>query len=278
MVIMDRQDYINKANRLLNQNTYRSIPRDPTNTIKNKLISILKKVKNQTGLDSLTYKSMCPCPPKFYGLSKIHKPDTPLRPIVSSCGSVTYGVAKDLAKILKPLVGKSPHHITSTQDFVEQVKHITLAQGECLSSYDVPALFTSVPVDAALNIIKNLLAKDHTLKERTVLAVSDIILLLEFCLKNTYFSFQDQLYEQVEGCSHGFSSQSHCSQPLYGALLLHTLRFWCRFVDDTFVIHKEVNKQGFLQHINSVDPAIKFTVEDNKEDGSIPLLGHHCQT
>ena len=49
-------------------------------------------------------------------------------------------------------------------------------------------------------------------------------------------------------------------------------RFWCRFVDDTFVIHKEVNKQGFLQHIESVDPAIKFTVEDNKEDGSIPFL------
>ena len=32
MVIMDRQDYIHKANRLLNQNTYRSISREPTNT------------------------------------------------------------------------------------------------------------------------------------------------------------------------------------------------------------------------------------------------------
>ena len=42
-------------------------------------------------------------------------------------------------------------------------------------------------------------------------------------------------------------------------------------MDDTFVIHKEVNKQDFLQHINSVDPAIRFTVEDNKEDGFIPL-------
>ena len=37
-------------------------------------------------------------------------------------------------------------------------------------------------------------------------------------------------------------------------------------------IHKEVNKQGFLQHINSCDPAIKFTVKDNQEDGSIPFL------
>ena len=116
------------------------------------------------------YSTDC-VPPKFYGLPKIHKPDTPLRPIVSSCGSVTYGVAKELAKILKPLVGKSPHHITSTQDFVEQAKHIKLEPGECLSSYDVSALFTSVPIDPSLNIIKDLLDKDNTLKERTVMEV-----------------------------------------------------------------------------------------------------------
>ena len=108
MGIMDRQDYINKAKHLLNQPTCRAIPQDPINTIKNKLINILKRVKNQTDLDNVTYKSMYPTgciPPKFYGLPKIHKPDTLLRPIVSSCGSVTYGVAKEFTKILKPLVG-----------------------------------------------------------------------------------------------------------------------------------------------------------------------------
>ena len=68
-------------------------------------------------------------PPKFYGLPKINKPDTPLRPIVSSSGSVTYGVIQKPAKNLKPLAGKSPHHINSTQDFVEEVQHITLAPG-----------------------------------------------------------------------------------------------------------------------------------------------------
>ena len=68
MAIMDRQDYINEANNLLNQHTYRSMPRDPTNSIKNKPISIRKRVKNQTGLDSNTYKSMYPTgcvPPSF---------------------------------------------------------------------------------------------------------------------------------------------------------------------------------------------------------------------
>ena len=42
-----------------------------------------------------------------------------------------------------------------------------------------------------------------TLKERTVLPVEDIILLLEFCLKNTYFSFKGQFYKQVEGVAMG---------------------------------------------------------------------------
>ena len=81
---------------------------------------------------------------------------------------------------------------------MEQIKQLTLSPMECLSSYDVSALFTSVPVDPALRVIKNLL-EDTTLKDRTVLIVNDIILLLEFCLKNMYFSFQDQFYEQVEG-------------------------------------------------------------------------------
>ena len=202
----------------------------------------------------------------------------PLSPIVSSCRSVTYEVAKELAKILKPLVGKSPHHINSTQDFVEQVRHITLVPGECLSSYDMSALFTSVPIDPALKIIKDLLVKDPTPKHRTVIGIDDIILLLEFCLKNIYFSFQGQFFEQVEGAAMG-SPVSPIVANLYMKFLEQKAlstephpRFWHRYVDETFVIHKEANKQGFLQQINSVDHATKFTVEDNKEDGSIPFL------
>ena len=115
--------------------------------------------------------------------------------------------------------------------------------------------------------------------DRAVMGIDDIILLLEFCLKNTYFSFQGQFFEQVEVVAMG-SPVSPTVAHLYMEYLEqkalstapHPPNFWCRYVDDSFVIHKEANKQGFLQHINSVDPAIKFTVEDNKEDGSIPFL------
>ena len=98
-------------------------------------------------------------PPNFYGLPNIHKTGNPLRPIVSIRGSVTYGVAKVLSKIIKPLVGKSPNHIQSMGDFVTKAKRLTLQAGDCLSSYDVTSLFTSVPIDPALNIIKDLLEK-----------------------------------------------------------------------------------------------------------------------
>ena len=42
------------------------------------------------------------------------------------------------------------------------------------------------------------MVKDPTLKDRTVIGVDDIIFLLEFGLKNTYFPFQGQFFEQVE--------------------------------------------------------------------------------
>ena len=51
-----------------------------------------------------------------------------------------------------------------------------------------------------------------------------------------------------------------------------TPKIWLRYVDDTWVTQREENKQSFLQHINSGDPTIKFTVENNKEDGAIPFL------
>ena len=126
----------------------------------------------------------------------------PLWLIVSSRGTVTYGVTKVLSKVLKPLVGKSPHHIQSTSDFVNRAKGLTLQPGECIISHDVTSPFTSVPIDPALNIIKDL-EKDEKLNDRTVLSVKDITEILGFCLHNTCFSFQNKFYEQVEGVAMG---------------------------------------------------------------------------
>ena len=93
------------------------------------------------------------CTPHNFMVCPKATKQAPLRPNVLSRSSVTYGVAKVLAKILRPLVGKLPHHIQGTKDFVNKVSQVTLLPGECLCSYDVSALFTSVPIDQSLNII-----------------------------------------------------------------------------------------------------------------------------
>ena len=124
-------------------------------------------------------------------------------PIISSRGSVTYGVANVLGKILKPLVGKFPHHVHSTKDFVERVSKVTHQPDEYLCSYDVTALVTSVPVEPACNIIKDVLEQDTSLHNRTALSVQNVIELLGFCLHNAYFFFHYQFHEEVEGPAMG---------------------------------------------------------------------------
>ena len=112
MVVMDKEDYNNKSEELLQSTTYKVLTTDPTTKYKNKLISLLKSIKAEGGINKSTYKRLYPTgavTPKYYGLPKVHKKDISLRPIVSSIGSVTYETAKELSRILKPLVGKSPH-------------------------------------------------------------------------------------------------------------------------------------------------------------------------
>ena len=69
MVVMDREDYTDKAHLLLaDTNTYKPITKDPTNRLKNKLSKTLKDIKNQRGLNDYIYSKVYPTSavaPKF---------------------------------------------------------------------------------------------------------------------------------------------------------------------------------------------------------------------
>ena len=200
-----------------------------------------------------TYKKLYPTgagSPKFYGLPKIHKTGTPLRPIVSSIGGVTYSTSKELSRILSPLVGKSPHHIQNNHEFIQHLKGITLGPDDVMVSYDVKALFTSVPVQPALEVIKKLLDEDQDLHRRTTMSTKHIMDLLEFCLRSTYFIHKGKFFEQVEGAAMGSPIS-----PIVANLFMENFErkalqsspnpplLWKRFVDDTFVILKREHKE-----------------------------------
>ena len=136
---------------------------DPTNKQKNNEINILRRIKTESGIEETTYRKMYPTGAsshKLCGLPKIHKKNNPLRPIVSSRGSVTYEVAKELARILKPLTGNTIHHVNNSKEFADDMKKTRLEKGECTISYDVSALFTSIPVTSAIQTIKYKLEQD----------------------------------------------------------------------------------------------------------------------
>ena len=185
------------------------------------------------------------------------------------------------------MAGRTTYSVQNTRDFVDQIKNIKLQPDECIISYDVKALFTSVPIEPAIKIIKQHLENDQELQQRTSMSVQHIIMLLEFCLKNTHFVFQDRFYEQTEGAVMGSPLS-----PIIANLYMEAFEekaintsptppsLWRRFVDDTFVIIKKTQKDSFISHINSIDEKIQFTMEDNKEDGSMPFWTpwlHHVQ-
>ena len=59
MIIMDQEDYTNKAQTLLQDtNTYKVLSKDPTSQLKNKLISLLNDIKETGGLSTNKYKQL----------------------------------------------------------------------------------------------------------------------------------------------------------------------------------------------------------------------------
>ena len=65
---------------------------------------------------------------------------------------------------------------------------------EILVSFDVVSLFTKVPIELAIHVAKERLQECNTLEDRTALSINEIMQLLEFCLKATYFSFRGKYY------------------------------------------------------------------------------------
>ncbi len=61
-------------------------------------------------------------------------------------------------------------------------------------SYDVSALFTSIPTEEALNVIKQRLEMGDTLEQRSELSIPQLMELMEMCLNTTYFVYKHKFY------------------------------------------------------------------------------------
>ena len=153
------------------------------------------------------------------------------------------------------------------------MKNLNVGPNKELRSYDVLALFTSVPVNKAMDIISRKLEEDESLSNRTPLSPTDLIILLEKCLNCTYFLHKGLFYLEVHGAAMGSPVSPHHRCPILCNLYLKNFeqmalakaenppRWWKRYVDDTYTVLQKDQAQNFIDYLNTVDDDIKWTTE-----------------
>ncbi|XP_023707533.1 uncharacterized protein LOC111864490 [Cryptotermes secundus] len=158
-VVLDTSDYNRKIAALLEGKAYRKLKKDPTDTIECKTVLLLKKCQAEEVCQQLRPQGSRP--PRLYGLPKIHKPDIPLRPIVSIIGSPTYRLAKHLAGLLSTYTGNGPHHISNSMEFVHTLDSLHVDPYDIMVSFDVVSLFTRVPIKDMIGSARTTFRRRH---------------------------------------------------------------------------------------------------------------------
>lgn len=190
-----------------------------------------------------------------------------MRPILSATNSYNFKLAKWLEEKLQPLSVNS-HSVNDVFDFAKKLQSLQLSPNDIFISYDVESLFTNVPVDETIDIIVDKAFQDNWFNETNDLNITRDQLkeLLEIATKNQLFTFQDQLYEQVDGVAMGsplgplmanvFMCHIEEKLEIDGLLPEH----YYRFVDDTLTSMPGLSSaNNFLKVLNEVHPSIRFT-------------------
>lgn len=180
-------------------------------------------------------------PPTFYGIPKIHKKPTKMRPILPCHSAIINPFAKYVSKHLKPVVNSIPTIIRGSKDLVSKLSSIKLPFNRriFLVTGDVVACYPNIPLEKALDIVFNFWAKFGDL-ERT----PEEIALFDACLqvgnRNLVFQFMDRYFRQKRGLAMGVADSPDIAN-LYGAFFEQNITdpnilFYGRFIDDCFSI------------------------------------------
>ena len=200
VVIMDKEMYMQKQIELLSDTeTYTKLHTNPQdNVIKTFKSTIKSLLKNRQDLIK-KFRSEAPPLPYMYRVVKTHKPNNPLRPIISSVASASYKLAKWLASLLAPLLGTvNNSHIVNSSDLIEKLNRVRMQSTDRLAIFNISILFIEISIPDILQYLSTEL-QDHTFE----LPTNTIIQLVKLCVENYCFTFNSQYYHQVFGMEMG---------------------------------------------------------------------------
>ncbi|UYV76593.1 hypothetical protein LAZ67_14001351 [Cordylochernes scorpioides] len=231
-------------------------------------IEMWSRIKRQYKLDSKTFEAFKATNqnlPNLYGLPKIHKANTPLRPIISYSGSPLYPIAKYLSSIISPFQKKLPYTVPNPVAAIETINNIPIPHDSYMVSFDIESLYTSIPHDEAILALQEFLHNHPEIilpipKE----ALIDLIELYRY-------------FKQVKGLPMGNSVSSALAN-IYmdkiDKIIADTAQLqviiWKRYIDDILCITK-VDLSTILNFLNNLKPFLKFTFEI-EENNSLPFL------
>ena len=138
-----------------------------------------------------------------------------------------------------------------------------------MASFDVTSLFSNIPVDETIEIISNQLFANCMFFEG--FDRSQFTKLLSLAVKNCYFTFNDHIYQQIDGAAMGsplcpfFANIFmffHEKSWLYNCPSAFKPLVYRRYVDDCFLLFKSSDHVPlFLNYLNHQHPNISFTAE-----------------
>ena len=97
-------------------------------------------------------------------------------------------------EIISPLTGKSSSYVKNSAHFVERISDAPIHSNQTMS-LDVVSLFTKVSTDETLVVVRDKLAADPLLKERTCIPIDNLMEMLTFCEETTRW---DLIYTDEE--------------------------------------------------------------------------------
>ena len=139
-------------------------------------------------------------PARLYGLAKVHKENTPLKPVISLPGSSYYNLNKILAKFFEKIEGANIE--TNSLDAREILEGTNLELNENLISLDVKSLYTNVPVKEAIDIA---LRKLYEQDEPPSIARKPMKRMLNMAVSQVHFKCNETWHVQKDGLAMGAS-------------------------------------------------------------------------
>ncbi|XP_023236949.1 uncharacterized protein LOC111636030 [Centruroides sculpturatus] len=200
-------------------------------------------------------------------LTKTHKADETVRPIVDFRNTTLYNLEKILKQKLK-IYQNSKFAIYNTDKLLYDIKQIDIKDTYRIASLDIIDMYPSI----IWEIIEPKLTQ-HKIEP-------EIIDLIEFTYRSNYFEINSKYYTQNSGISMG----SVIGPKLAEIIMIdidkeisdiYGIKFYRRYVDDVLIIYDEVeiNTNEIRNIINNIHKNIQFKIEEeDKITNSINYL------